>query len=316
MKDCQSCSVYRDRVTCCNSYCDMPPCYAVDYDIVDDLIYNIRQKVSDLSVAHTRYLTYGYGAKTDSCYKKEYSVLKRLSKMLGNLIKSLRVGTCFCVMHDVVNRILEVARLVTYDCISIVRGDIIVDDSNLEEFKNSNKDCYYRKPWDRILDCFCVGLGFESSAGMEICDLDYNVRIEAGGCSLLLNEDVQEESCDLFVGIGTSEEFCELMSIIKSSIDECKLAKKTYTKEEICNVYYEELVSDYSCELSSVDYYNIIQCGKLGHDAIRTLYECGLSVEISTEGEVAICSVDYTVVLTENGDVNIKKYSNKGIGNG
>lgn len=201
-------------------------CYSVDYRELENLSYNITVKLSKLADYKMNNLMYKYECPKN--LEKDFKKLTRYKDALDRFRLSLLKGykTCLseCELQSLKERILDYIPKLQKGC----RLDVIVDDSNAEQWIENFPECVSREPYEKLKYYSCEPMKFkvaivEEKRDCEACeDIKFNVSIK------------NEESCEL-----------GYKAIIENL--DCDIKYDVYLKALECGISYEYIVETLKC---------------------------------------------------------------------
>lgn len=218
-------------------------CSIHDVKKLDELLYGLNVRLSELSYKKVQNLFYGYykGFDLDTEINK-ITVLRKaiLRHKLGYYISE---GSCIC--SDNLQRIIEkvIKEIGKASCPS-VRKDVQIDDSGLEAYLMTKPACVSYDTWNKFARGLCGEIGFTLTAEKEICDITFDISTEVIPCNLLYTLSIYKEMCDLGYKVNRTD-------------DECKIDFDILA-ERHCNLNlsfkdFKTLVKDCNMSLNTID---------------------------------------------------------------
>lgn len=225
---------------------------------LDELIYQSKEKLEDLSEQKVKSLFYGF-----SCDKKAEDKIKILNnyiKVLEDENRRIVLGGEPCLNCDNLQRLAEKVRVLVISCDLEMRRDLTVDNSNFDAWVAQNPTCVAYETWERLAYRVCGLLNIEVKILEEItCDVDFKVFTEEQVCNLAFEVSRSIIPCDVMVALSVHRQACDLNFKINRTEEECKIDFKILSTEVECDLDYKM-------------YRRLIECN-LSYDIIRTVYE-------------------------------------------
>lgn len=237
---------------------------------LDELIYQSKVKLEQLSDNRIKVLYYGY-----SCDKTAEEKIKTLSNyihVLEDENRKILLGGKECLNCDNLQRLAEKVRGLTASCDIDERRDLMVDKSGVDAWLVKYPFCASYEKWEKFAYRVCGILNIQVHAEKVECDVDFEIFSKEQVCNLAFDITREQIPCDIIMALSVYRQACDLDFTIKRNLQECK-------------VDFKLLHSEVDCDLDFKTYRKLIECN-LSYDVIRTVYENGCSFTIG-EGESA-----------------------------
>lgn len=244
MNTCNKCtSNFSSDVECCIKSCN-GVCATFD---IDDILYSIKEKISEYSKSFLDDLKYGFKCKPDTQFN-----INKLSAQKWVLENLSKFKNCFC---DSDLQIIKEDIQTTVSCKPICKKDLIIDDSLVLEWNKNNPYCISKELWETLVYKVCG-------------ELSIKVDIST--------------ACNLIFDIYTEEKHCDLINSISiKNHEKCELDfKAQITKKDECKLEFKKLIQIHpKCNLTLHKYTKLINECNLNFDIINEIYNCNLKVQ-------------------------------------
>lgn len=247
MKNCHSkcdkCEQPVKNVNCCTKSCN-EVCATFD---INDIIYSIKEKIVEYSISYLNDLKYGFKCKPDTQFN-----INKLSAQKWVLENLSKFKNCFC--NSDLQFIKEDIQT-TVNCKPKCKLDLIVDDSNIQEWNVNNPYCISKELWETLVYKVCGELSM---------DIDIST------------------ACNLIFDIYTEEKQCLIVEQISvKNNEQCSIDfKPIITKKEDCKIEFKKLIEENkNCDLTLHKYTKLINQCNLDYDIINSIYSCNLKIQ-------------------------------------
>ena len=244
MNTCNKCtSNFISDVECCIKSCN-GVCATFD---IDDILYSIKEKISEYSKSFLDDLKYGFKCKPDTQFN-----INKLSAQKWVLENLSKFKNCFC---DSDLQIIKEDIQTTVNCRPICKKDLIIDDSLVLEWNKNNPYCISKELWETLVYKVCGEL---------------SIKIDIS------------TACNLIFDIYTEEKHCDLINSISiKNHEKCELDfKAQITKKDECKLEFKKLIQIHpKCNLTLHKYTKLINECNLNFDIINEIYNCNLKVQ-------------------------------------
>lgn len=237
---------------------------------MDELIYQSKEKLEQLSDNRIKVLYYGY-----SCDKKAEDKIKILDnyiRVMEDENRKILLGGKACLDCDKLQRLAEKVRYITTSCDLEARRDLVIDKSKLDAWLVKYPFCASYEKWEKFAYRVCGLLNLEVRAERIDCEVDFEIFSTEQVCNLVFDITREQIPCDIMIAISVYRQACDLDFKISRTEKECRLDFKL-------------LHSEVECDLDFKTYRKLIECN-LSYDVIRTVYENGCSFTIGDSVEL------------------------------
>lgn len=217
-------------------------CPQLTYQDLDDIIYSAKEQLCLYMDAFVSESEYGYSCIDDS-WKKYERLLSDLKIMELYRKQAYWNGDpCLCPdeIQTVIERVLDVAG----KCGQGLRTDMIIDDSELIDWKVNNPYCIPRQAWENALYKKCTPITFNIEVIKKIseCDITFDLVTfinAVGRCELRYSIDkVPTKDCKI--------EY----KILKEELPNCSISFTTYKELRNCGIDYALIKETADCGVS------------------------------------------------------------------
>lgn len=248
-------------VSCCNN---RKVCSIHDYRKLDELVYRIKDRITELSFQKVQSLFYpGYYCAVD--IDNETNKLNILKDSLSRVKLSFLHIRKSCLDDKTIQLIVEkTVRIIGKGVCPEKRVDFIIDDSGLNAYMVAHPACITYDSWNKFANFICGAIGVTITAEVEKCDFVFEVSRKIIPCNVLFALSVHREMCDLKFKVNRTKDECAIdYTLLIEQVPECNLNFKTY--------------------LSYVHKHN------LSFPIIKEIYSSGLTLA-TIEDDVTICT--------------------------
>lgn len=218
--------------------------YELDH-MLDLAIYNVKQKVNELSKQLVDKLFYGSNCSPEKD-------LKRLLRVLGHLEDERELnrygGGCFTLE--------EAECYITSNIVLFEEGDradLQVDRSGYDLWVALNPDKVPRKIWEEAACNVACEYELELIVTPEECEYEINYRRtdSSNECDIGYELDVAHRSCDISLGDAlTHDEQCAYEYDLLVNDNKCDIGFDAYRKQNNCDLTLDVYKSMRSCNLN------------------------------------------------------------------
>ncbi len=269
--------------TCCEN---KPTCSIHDYKKLDDLVYRLKEHLSDLAAKKVGNSLYGYhcAEDLDHCIM-EAAILK---KSLERIKLSILRGDS-CLDDETIQKIVEkVIKIVGKDCCPIdYRQDISIDTTGINAYLLKGPRCVTYDSYNKFASFICGKLGLSITAERDQCDISFEVTRRI-------------ISCNLLYALKVRKEMCALNYKVKADKNQCKID-------------YKLLLEKTGCDLEFKTYLSFVNKHNLSYPIIEEVYKSGLTLaETEDNSDVVLCTPLNNYRLTEITPTNLEELLNAG----
>lgn len=236
---------------------------------VTDLLYGVRQEISELGIQIYNNLCYdiALGPKTRPTIRK----LRVFHGALERLRQGLRLRGAMCLSCGEAQHLFEAARLsIRRNCDgSSSLG--LKSEGDVAQWAVENPDHIGHEDWEAAMYAVAKKIGFD----LELVD-------RTAACAITYELVKKSLSCEIFADIERLSRDCGIKFNILADERDCDIRYAGVLTKRECRARYKELVKATNCKIAFHDYANILNCG-VGADLVGSIYKCGLSVKFSVE---------------------------------
>lgn len=268
---------------CCNN---RKVCSIHDYRKLDELVYRIKDRLTELSFQKVESLFYpGYHCARD--IDQEINKLNILKDSISRVKLSFLHIQKSCLDDKTIQLIVEkTVRIIGKGFCPEKRVDFIIDDSGLNAYIITHPACVTYDSWNKFASYLCGAIGVTITAEAEKCDLVFEIARNIIPCNVLFALSVHKEMCDLKFKVNRTKDECKIdYTLLIEQVPECDIDFKTY--------------------LSYVHKHN------LSYPIIKEIYSSGLALA-TVDGEVTLCTPLNNYSLTEITPTSLEELLNLG----
>lgn len=266
---------------CCEN---KPTCSIHDYKTLDDLVYKLKEYLSELSARLVSNYKYAYHCTEDlrSCIKKAEILKESLSRIKLSILRGDS-----CLDDETIQKIVEkVIKIVGKDsCPTDYRQDITIDASGVNAYLIKGPRCVAYDSYNKFASFICGKLGLTLSAERSQCDITFSITRKMISCNLLYALKVRKEMCDM--------------------------GYKVKSNKEQCKIDYKLLLENTKCDLEFKTYLSFINKHNLSYPILNEVYKSGLTL-LEVDDDVVLCTPLNNYKLTEITPSSLEELLNAG----
>ena len=248
------------------SKCCQCKCYNCGYDLMelDSLLYNLKKELIQLSDANLDYLYYKYKKSTSSDFIKISYYIWALKKIVNKFSLNREICLCPDEIGQIYSDAAATLKVVKNYYELEERRDVKVDLSSELLWTKNNPYCSSREDWERLSYVLCRELEVEITITELKCDFAFD----------LVKEEI---SCDVLTALSVAQKACDLNIDINRTDIQCKAEWKVFLEQ-------------YPGTIDLKTYKTALQTHKLTYEAIKAIYDSGLTLGLNKIGTCQINS--------------------------
>ena len=248
-----------------NKCCEETSCPQLTYQKLDEIIYLIKLRMAEYFDAYWSEEQYGY-----SCIDESFDKWKKLKIDLTALTQYKEqsyAGVEPCLCPEEVQTILERVLDEVGDCNDGIRTDLIIDDSDIIDWRVNNPYCIPREMWENALYVKCAPLTFNIEV---IKDIKKNCEITFDLVAFL----DAVKSCEIRYTVERIPfKDCEIeFKILREEVPECDITFDLYRKLRDCGIDYKFIKESADCGITFT-FNEQTQCPEITYD-LKTFPIC------------------------------------------